>query len=354
MSSLNENLLTLYQTGHLSDVCLRFIDCHSKCEMLAVETHKFILYACGVKSLHHLIDTRFAVSSSSINIELDFTLYTPEIIRLFIGILYRNKLDCNDDTLSHEIYTNIFHFHQLSLYFQFTHLSNFCLQYLYDILSIECYAEILAYCLIRHLDADRYFVPQEKLPLFRQLIHWFVFCVDQHENDENLFSCNSSSVTKNLYLKEQKRKIDNFIVLPQKIISPNDVRYWRRICQHCLSQRPINDMGFLSNSRSKYLFYAIQENCRLTVLMKVESTQQQQQSDKKITTHLSLFSKSLTPTTTTEEFQLSHRPTRIAQIPLHPLKKCYVGTCDTCRKKKQIYIIDLSIIFEEAHRDNDG
>jgi hypothetical protein len=231
---------------------------------------------------------------------------------------------------------------------------------LYDILSVEHYNEILNYCLIRHRDCDRFFVPEEKKTLFQQLIHWFVYCVDAYDSDVNIFAAREPlGVTKSLYLKEQQRKIDNFVVLPQKMIN-NDVKYWRRICHHCLSHRTVSDMGFISDARWKYLFYAIQEKSLLTVLMKYRAHNDDDdmslEVDDVVTVRLSLFCKSLTPPTSTQQIDLSHlhHPTRIAQILLNSPETCYEGTCDTCQKKKHIYIIDVSVIFEKPHSNDDG
>ena len=87
---LNYNLPSLYHTGYLYDVKLRFIDSSSKEYVTEIKTHKFILYAAGVQSLSKLIEGKYndlKEDDASINIELDFSLYTVDIIRLFIGIL---------------------------------------------------------------------------------------------------------------------------------------------------------------------------------------------------------------------------------------------------------------------------
>jgi hypothetical protein len=337
--------------------------------MLELKTHKFILYACGVQSLRKLIDTQYSdlnTIDNSINIELDFTVYTTEIAKFFIGILYYNKLDYN--TLPSEIITTIdthlYHFHQLSLYFQFHNLTHFCLTRFYDIFSTEHFTGIMEYCLIRNHDTRLFYVPVEKIDLFTRLIQWFVYCIDDPlDRHDNFFAIKDTSqcvATKYHFLREQERVIENFhqLKLPTMIIYDNDTRlqYYRRMCSNCLSHPArsitICDMGFIGNERVKYLFYAlckVQDRQEITIIMKREAPQKNSIT---VQTQVKLFSKAIDLIEKNEQSNgCFTSPTQIARLVLNSHDECYEATCDHCHRKEPVFIIDLSLFIDESYRD---
>lgn len=342
---LTLNLLNLYHTGYLSDVKINFIDTSSKRQLFTVSTHKFILYASGVKSLTKLLDTNFSDlrKDSTIQIELDLDLYTEKILRLFVGLLYYPKIVHTSLTLETLEFINehVLYFHQLALYFEYTNLLWFCNQLICEDLSEENIDNLYQYCMMYNTQTSQYYVPEEKLSLYKHLIQWSAYCLP-NSNDP-------------VYCVER----------PRKLLTHNTVDYYRRICTQCLQYRTksfskthLIDMGFIGDETTKYLFYGMYERGDSDyVTLLVRQITDHHHYIQKLSSHIKLFSKTITMAdmiskTVLHGIKLNH-PISIGGIHLHDNSHCYVSTCDLCNKKKtSIFIIHVSLIFEQSQCDD--
>ena len=382
-------MTNLLNTGLYSDLTLIFCDETSSDALFSLDVHYTILYMSGILYFRNLIDNRFGGSikkinnKDTLNIYLNFDLYNQQMIRHVFEFIYMGDIreELLNETTIHYINNHLLYFHQLSLYFTFVTLEEYCLEKIYSEMSVEIFESLSTYCLSQNVShSERYNIIGDKLALYNRMIQWHQYCIDKPIIPDIMDNHG--------FLVHHQKLVDNFniVSLPKKSITSHDsyIHYYHNICRNCLHSKKNTFFnaynvylgGLISLDKKKSCHFSVmrQQDKRnhfdlfiayssssssssssslennATDSMSVESSSHSSHDESSSSSSssplmhikLSLFSKKLC-LDKIETTQCIDDLTRVLSFNLHDKKYCYAARCIQCQEHKPVYIIDITI-----------
>ena len=376
---MTRDLTPLLRSGLYSDVTLRLCDQASRECQLEVRAHKVVLYWSQIGYFRKLIDGwSKEVGTQVIDIYLDFQLYTPEMLRLFVYTIYMDSIEPGalspaDCKLLHD---NVLHFYQLAHRFTFDALLRYCLACLYDCFSLETFETLSDYCLLRRTqqeDARPYTIRDDKLTLYSKLVQWYQYCVElphlpsTQPHALDTVDCSHETPPHQLLMRHEA-SVENFSqcrLLRRGIDwDRGRVTQHRNMCRDCL----------FTGGHQVFAMYTVELggvkrrdasfSCRFTLTREKEDwslwvtlSQRDSPDDMAVeaprrpSTHqvrLSLFSKLVQEWGAQSDAKTlpNDSSTQVLTFSLHDESHCYTAQCAACLAQRPVYIFEL--VLEET------
>jgi hypothetical protein len=341
--------------------------------------------------------------------------FIKKMMNIFFRLFYVNIID-DSSFEDYDFFThNILNFHQLAYKFSFESAQQFIEQKISSMFTENSFPSLCDFC-IEKMEIKKsysfkrpssfpsknqeYCVPNEKIFIFKKLIEWFEYCIDDEDDNyqrhnhlvksslffqftsrkENLILSTKSSI-RECFIKNIKN-FSLFSIIPSSFTYDNVdkkivLHNFTRICTRCVKQTnkpifkgyaimPIHIISYADKSLQFRLKISQSDctRCQFDVIKSLNNSQRQQQSSSSIspkklihqltatTTHLSsnvvnnrkkanlcLLTKNDFKSQIYEEIdgKQQHKPSIDFFLPNE--EECYVSKCHQCSSKRNVTFI---------------
>jgi hypothetical protein len=371
-------MFNLFDTGLYSDLELSFHDEMTQRPVCTFKVHNIILYTSGSQFFRNIIDKRFKGSKDVVILHFNFEYYTEEMLRCVFQFLYHaqsKNITLLPKSTVDFIHAHVLYFHQLSLYFSFVELEEYCLRKIYQEMSPDLFEKLSFYCLTQENDY-KYNIMGDKLVLYNRMVQWHQYCIEKPNLPDSQEGKDHQG-----FLVHHNEKINHFeqlVCLPKKYISPHNhhIEYYQSHCSTCLhtnkniffDRYKVYLGGIRSVDNRKTCYFNLmrpqdrynhfelyithnqstqEESSTNQDSMSIESSSSSSHSYEEslsvpMHTKLTLFSKKLHLDSIEATKSLGDL-THVLAFNLHDEQDCYMARCSTCHRHKPVYIMHISI-----------